>query len=322
MHTRLRPRSVRDLSPIRAFCATAILAFVFPAHSHGQERDVRGGHGETDEAGRRARVVTTRPGTVRTYTGGARVVTWRHVPFRPTERVPDRMGFRPEAADDAPPEAKVETALNVEPDAESTSPAEPTSPPESASPEPGSTSSESALPAASAEEYRRGRDAFDRGDYVEAAARFRSAVDLAPEHATPLLALGRTYVAMGQDGPAARTLRRAIRRDPEVLRRPHDAAGEYGERAEYDRVMKALGGRASATPSNADSKFVLAIERFFAGDARCRETFAWLLSAVPEDEVAALCLAAATKRFGPREPGKDPARGAREETKERRGEPR
>ena len=88
---------------------------------------------------------------------------------------------------------------------------------------------------------------------------------------------------------------------------------------EFDRVMEALEARAAAVPTNADSTFVLAVQRFFTGDARSCQTLAWLLKAVPSDDVAALFVTASIERFGVQkradEAGNVPVHGAREKTR-------
>ena len=79
----------------------------------------------------------------------------------------------------------------------------------------------------------------------------------------------------------------------------------YRDDAEFRRVLAALEKRAAAIPSNADSRFVLAVQRYYTGDARCMARFAWLAANVPDDRESAAFAAAAAKRFGtPEKPEK------------------
>jgi len=299
-------------------CLAGLLFPAFPGPVWGQERELRGGHSECPCAvcrkKREGRKKQPQRKPAEAWRGGARVVTAQPTGHGETGDLPSEMGFR---------------SLNREAVA----------PKQEAAPEPEVTGGESRIDqAAEAARKRRaareqdppktplqvladlriGSDAFRRADYEGSVLRFKSAAEGAPDDAAPLMALAQAHIALGRDGPAARAIRKAVRLRPELLRTRRAVASAYREAVEFDRVMEALEVRAAKIPSNADSKFVLAVQRFFTGDARCRETFAWLLEAVPGDQVAALFVEASVERFGVQlrsdEAGMDSARNAEDES--------
>jgi hypothetical protein len=121
-------------------------------------------------------------------------------------------------------------------------------------------------------------------DYEGAAAQFR----LSEDETRSLLGRFLALVAQGKDEAASRSIRRAVRREPDLVRRKLDLAAEYRDAKEYGKVVAALERRAAAVPGNADAKFALAVVRYYAGDRRCTGTFAWLVEVTPTDGVADL----------------------------------
>jgi tetratricopeptide (TPR) repeat protein len=144
---------------------------------------------------------------------------------------------------------------------------------------------------------REASERFRKKDYYEAAVRFRLAALSSPDLPGPLFALGQALVALGHDEYAARVLRKAVNADPRILEETGDIAGVYESREEFDRVLTALEARAAAAPVDGDARFLLGLQRYFAGDPRCRETFALLAEARPEDEAVNRFRAAVEKRF-------------------------
>jgi tetratricopeptide (TPR) repeat protein len=144
---------------------------------------------------------------------------------------------------------------------------------------------------------REASDHFRKKQYYEAAVQFRLAALSSPELPGPLFALGQSLLAMGQDAYAARVTRRAVEMSPKLLEETGDVAGVFADQAEFDRVLKELEARAEAAPVDGDARFLLAAERFFTGDVRCRESLDALHVAKPMDEAVDLFRAAAARRF-------------------------
>lgn len=324
-------RIAPGLFRVAMLCLSGLLLLVSHGPVWGQEREPRGGHRECPcrvcREKREGKKKEKQHNPLDLYRGGARVVTAWQARREQELPVADAMGFRslargkqdPEAKADAEAEAQLQPEMPDVPGGESKidQAAEAARKRREAraakqQPEPPRTSP-SVL-----QDLRIGAAAFRRADYEEAMLRFKSAAELAPDDAAPLMALAQAELALGRDAQAARDIRRAVRLRPEMLRTSRAIASAYGEGVEFDRVMEALETRAAAVPGNADSKFVLAVQRFFTGDARCRETFTWLQKAVPDDDVAALFVEACLERFGtrrtPDEAGKDPARDAQDES--------
>ena len=145
--------------------------------------------------------------------------------------------------------------------------------------------------------FRMGRARLSVGDYAGAAVQFSRSARESEKDGDALLALAVALAGLAEDERAARSFRRAIRREPELLSRSIDPAVGFRDAAEFDRVLKALEKRAAAVPGNADAKFTLAVIRFFRMDARCKETFAWQVRVTPKDEAAKLCHEAAERRL-------------------------
>ncbi len=303
-------------------CLAGLLFLASPAPVWGQVREPRGGHRLCPCAvcrkKRESRKKREHRNPQGVYRGGARVVTAQPATHEGPAYVPREMGFRrlypenllpsPEQRDPEPEGREVPGSESRIDQAEEAARKRR----EARKDEPSETSQQVLA------DLRIGAEAFRRADYERAILRFKSAAEGAPDDAVPLMALAQAHIALGRDGPAARAIRKAVRLRPELLRTRRAVASAYREAVEFDRVMEALEDRGARVPSNADSKFVLAVQRFFTGDARCRETFAWLSKAVPDDEVAALFVEASTERFGvqmrPDEAGKDSARNAEDES--------
>ena len=219
---------------------------------------------------------------------GAKVVT-EHVPVLPppflwkippksvpSKDVAARMGFRVERR--KAPEAPVKPGPKANAKAAAVKPAPVHTPPEDAW-------------------FRMGRVRMAVADYMGAAVQFARSARESEEDGDALLALAIALAAQAEDERAARSIRRAIRREPEVLSLATDPAVGFRDAAEFDRALKALETRAAAVPGNADAKFVLAVIRLLRNDARCMETFAWRVRVTPKDEAAKLCHEAAIRRL-------------------------
>jgi hypothetical protein len=150
---------------------------------------------------------------------------------------------------------------------------------------------------ATEEFLRTGSDHFRKREYYEAAVQFRLAALASPDLPGPLFALGQSLVALEQDAYAARVVRRAVQMDPRLLAETGDIAGVFESPDEYRRVLAALEARAAASAVDGDARFLLAAERYFAGDPRCREEFDRFHVARPEDEAVNLFRDAVGKRF-------------------------
>jgi hypothetical protein len=144
---------------------------------------------------------------------------------------------------------------------------------------------------------REASDHFRKKEYYEAAVQFRLGALSSPDLPGPLFALGQSLMAMGQDAYAARVLRKAVEMSPKLLEETGDITGVWADQAEYDRVMKELEDRALAGAEGGDAKFLLAAERYFAGDVRCRDDFDRLHDARPNDGAVANFRQAITLRF-------------------------
>ena len=144
---------------------------------------------------------------------------------------------------------------------------------------------------------REASDHFRKKEYYEAAVKFRLAALSSPELSGPLFALGQSLVAMEQDAYAARVLRKAVEMSPKMLQETGDISGVWESPQEFDRVMKSLEARSAESPVDGDARFLLAAERYFAGDVRSREGFDLLHEARPMDEAVAHFRAAAIARF-------------------------
>ncbi len=290
---------------LASLCLVGLLVLLVPGPLWGQGREPCGGHAECScDVCRKKRegVKKDEPRKLpQRYHGGARVITAHQVQLDPVRHLPHEMGFRPPAAKPAKKsridQAAERARLRREAREQKAAP----------------------MPPRALADLRLGAAAFRRADYEEAVTRFKSAAAAVLADAAPLFALGQAHIALGRDGRAARVIRQAVRLHPELLRSKRAIARAFGEPVEFDRVMEALESRAAAVPSNADSKFVLAVQRYFTGDERSRETFAWLSKAVPDDEVAALFVSASIERFGVKrksnEAGTVPDRALRDETR-------
>ncbi len=144
---------------------------------------------------------------------------------------------------------------------------------------------------------REASDHFRKKEYYEAAVKFRLAALSSPELPGPLFALGQSLVAMEQDSYAAKVLRRAIEMSPKMLEETGDISGVWESPQEFDRVMASLEARSAASPVDGDARFLLAAERYFAGDVRCREALDLLQEARPMDAAVAHLRAGAAARF-------------------------
>jgi thioredoxin-like negative regulator of GroEL len=144
---------------------------------------------------------------------------------------------------------------------------------------------------------REASEEFRAKRYYEAAVKFRLAALADPEQPGPLFALGQSLIAMGEDAYAARVLRKAIALEPRMLGETGDLVGVWESRAEFDRVLAALEARAAAAPADGDARFLLAVERYFTGDPRCREDLEALHAAHPKDGAVALLRGAVGSRF-------------------------
>jgi len=246
-----------------------LLIAAVPAHAGGQKREPERGH----------RVLPP---------FGAKVVT-EHVPVLPipgiwrapavrTEPKPKvvakRMGFRA-------PDEKPVTKPAPKPVKKPAPPVEPAIAPSVTRP--------------ADIHLRAGRAKFGSADYEGAILQFR----LSEDKTAALVGTALAQAAAGRDEPAARSFRKAVRREPALVRRDIDFAGGFRDRAEYGKVLAALEIRAAAVPGNADAKFVLAVVRYYAGDRRAQGTFAWLARVTPADRVADLFLEGARRRFPP-----------------------
>ena len=138
---------------------------------------------------------------------------------------------------------------------------------------------------------------FRKKEYYEAAVQFRLAALSSPDLPGPLFALGQSLVAMEQDAYAAKVLRKAIEMSPKMLEETGDISGVWESPQEFDRVMKALEARAAESPVDGDARFLLATERYFAGDVRCREALDLLQKARPMDAAVAHLRVGAAARF-------------------------
>jgi len=267
--------------------AAGLLIAAIPAHGGGQEREpVRGHHALPPF--------------------GAKVVT-EHVPVLPipgiwkaparrvvSKEVERKMGFRP-------PSPKPESCADWKP-----TPAKKPAPRVVPLPAP--------VAAKPADVHlRAGRAMLGSADYEGATRQFRLSAIESSDSAAPLVGMALALVATGRDEPAARAIRKAVRREPALLRRSIDVAGEYRDRDEFARILTALEKRAAAVPGNADAKFALAVVRYFDGDRRCAGTFAWFALVTPSDMVADLFLEGARRRWPPeKKPEKPPSTGRRE----------
>lgn len=144
---------------------------------------------------------------------------------------------------------------------------------------------------------REASDHFRKKEYYEAAVQFRLAALSSPDLPGPLFALGQALTAMEQDAYAAKVIRRAVEMGPKMLQETGDISGVWESPEEFDRVVKALEARAAASPVDGDARFLLAAERYFSGDVRCRETFDLLHEARPLDGAVDRFRAASAQRF-------------------------
>jgi hypothetical protein len=138
---------------------------------------------------------------------------------------------------------------------------------------------------------------FRQKQYYEAAVNFRLAALSSPDLSGPLFALGQSLVALGNDEYAAKVMRRAVLMDPLILQETGDISGVFESAAEYESVMAALAARAAEAPVDGDARFLLAAERYFVGDPRCREEFDAFHVARPDDGAVELFRAHAGRRF-------------------------
>ena len=63
------------------------------------------------------------------------------------------------------------------------------------------------------------------------------------------------------------------------------------------RILKQLETRAAAGEAGSNANYLLAVQRYFTGDPRARDTFRALARALPEDATVALFVKAVEERF-------------------------
>ena len=155
-----------------------------------------------------------------------------------------------------------------------------------------------ATSSATTEKYlREASEAFRSADYETAAKKFRLAALSSPTEAGPLFALGQSLVALKQDAYAARVIREAVTLSPEIVSEPGDITGVFKSPEEFERVRAELESRAAKSDPGSDPQFLLAVERYFTGDARAIEDFDALAKVHPDDKTVSTFVAEAKKRF-------------------------
>jgi len=141
---------------------------------------------------------------------------------------------------------------------------------------------------------REASELFHEAKYLEAAKKFRLAAISSPDNAAPYFALGQALIGMGSYEYAAQVIRKAVRLNPDLVREPGDIMGVYQSQDEFDRVMAEL---EKAAPKSRDARFLVGVQRYFAGDPRARDAFAALVAEQPDDELFKAFRDAVEKRF-------------------------
>ncbi|GHV09170.1 hypothetical protein AGMMS50229_18820 [Campylobacterota bacterium] len=81
--------------------------------------------------------------------------------------------------------------------------------------------------------YKRGKDAFDQGNYEEAIALFTQAIEIDPNNADAYLFRGISYGALGDHPKAIADYTRAIEIDPSDVRAYNKRGESYSELDDY-----------------------------------------------------------------------------------------
>jgi tetratricopeptide (TPR) repeat protein len=157
---------------------------------------------------------------------------------------------------------------------------------------------EAAAGSAAAERYmREATGLFGKGEYPEAARRFRLAAIASPKNAAPLFAMGQALIPLENYPYAAKVIRQAIDLEPTLLREGGDLGAVYESREEFTRVQKVVEKRIKERPDDLHALFLLGVMQYYAGDPAARNTFTKLNGAMRNDRIVASFVAAVDERF-------------------------
>jgi hypothetical protein len=138
---------------------------------------------------------------------------------------------------------------------------------------------------------------FRAGNFKRAVERYEQAQRLDSGAAAPLVRLAQVALVRGQYAEAAQRFREAIAAEPGWLGKARDIQSIYGEPTEFNRPIARLESHLLADPNDRDGWFVLGAQYYLSGRTRrAADVFLRLTDRKPDPALAALLDATGAKQ--------------------------